>query len=69
MSKWLLPKPRGRMLVCTRCKEPMDVLEAAQGARTDDEHRHLDPETYVCGRCLTGTVLPVEEIEAELASA
>ena len=32
MSKWTLPKPRGRMLVCTRCGDDRDVMEAAQGA-------------------------------------
>lgn len=42
----------GRVLVCTRCNRSVDVLEAASGARTDEEHRHLDADTYTCGECL-----------------
>lgn len=44
----------GRVLVCQKCRRSVDVLEAAQGARTDEEHRHLDAESYVCGECLSG---------------
>ena len=67
MSKWTLPKPRGRMLVCTRCGDDRDVMEAAQGARTDEEHQYLDPATYVCGQCQSGGVVPIEQLEAEIA--
>lgn len=48
------PPVIGRVLVCTRCRRSVEVLEAAQGARTDEEHRHLDAESYVCGECLSG---------------
>jgi hypothetical protein len=43
---------RGRVLVCTRCRSSVEVLEAAHGARTDAEHRFIDPSRFVCGGCL-----------------
>lgn len=42
----------GRVLVCVRCRRTVDVLEAAAGARNDDEHRWINPSSYVCGCCL-----------------
>lgn len=41
-------------------------MEAAQGATTDEEHRFLDPATYVCGTCLeqSGDVRPIGEVAA-----
>lgn len=41
----------GRILVCTSCRAIVRVLEATVGARTSEEHQHLDPATYVCGAC------------------
>lgn len=41
-----------RPLACARCAETVDVFEANLGARTDDEHRFLDPATYICGQCM-----------------
>lgn len=40
-----------RTLRCTRCNVDVGVLEAAHGARTPEEHRFLDPDTYVCAGC------------------
>lgn len=48
----------GRLLVCTKCGAAVDVLEAAVGASTDDEHRWIDPAAFVCGGCLDGLPLP-----------
>lgn len=47
-----LPNVVGRQLTCTLCDAVVDVLEAAQGATTLGEHRHLDPANYACGECL-----------------
>lgn len=44
----------GRVLVCQQCRRSIDVLEAAQGARTDADHRHLDADDYRCGECMAG---------------
>lgn len=41
-----------RPLRCTHCDELVLVFEAAQGAKTEDEHRFLDPATFVCEACL-----------------
>lgn len=43
-----------RNLTCTRCGWLVAVFEATAGARTDAEHRFLDPAVYVCTSCLTG---------------
>lgn len=43
-----------RPLTCTDCGELVSVFEAATGARIEDDHRFLDPDAYVCGRCLFG---------------
>lgn len=40
-----------RVLVCTGCGVSIEVFEAAQGARSDAEHQHLDPSTFVGGVC------------------
>lgn len=70
IKRWSIPR-RGRWLVCTVCGESIDVLEAAQGARSDEEHRFLDPAKFRCGQCMekAGEVAGVETIETELASA
>lgn len=39
------------------------MLEAAQGARTEEEHRFLDADSYVCGDCLVAGGL-AQQIEA-----
>jgi hypothetical protein len=44
----------GRLMTCKSCGALVDVLEAAQGAQSEAEHRHLNPESYVCGDCLAG---------------
>jgi hypothetical protein len=54
----------GRVLVCTSCRSEVQVLEAATGARTEAEHRWIDPETFVCGGCLAVDDLPAEALEA-----
>lgn len=54
----------GRVLVCTSCRADVQVLEAAAGARSDDEHSWLDPEAFVCGGCLAADELPAEALEA-----
>lgn len=52
----------GRTLQCTRCHRTLDVLEAADGATTADEHRWIDPSDYLCGDCcLAGSI---EELTA-----
>lgn len=43
-----LPTALGRTFLCTVCRERVIVYEIP--------NRHLDPVTYVCGDCLTGTV-------------
>lgn len=43
----------GRLLVCTRCGDTIDVLEATLGGRTSEQHRHIEPSEYVCGDCMT----------------
>jgi hypothetical protein len=40
-----------RVLVCTRCRSEIEVFEATFGARTDSDHEHLDPTTYIGGVC------------------
>jgi hypothetical protein len=42
----------------------VQVLEAAAGARSEAEHRWLDPEAFVCGGCLAVDELPAEALEA-----
>jgi len=42
----------GRCLVCIECGAVVDVLEAWDGATSDDEHRWIDPALYTCGECL-----------------
>ena len=44
----------GRLMQCSECGAHVDVIEAAHGARSLAEHRFLDPESYVCGGCMTG---------------
>lgn len=41
-----------RLLTCTRCGALTGVFEAAWGARTEEDHRFLDPAVFVCGGCL-----------------
>lgn len=43
-----------RLLVCIDCGTPEIVFEAAEGARTPQEHQWLDPTTFKCWDCLGG---------------
>lgn len=51
--------PVGRLLACTRCHQTWDVLEAAQFARTPEEHEYIT--VFVCPDCLTPVVPPTEK--------
>lgn len=48
----------GRLLTCIGCRALVQVFEAAHGARSDDEHRYLDPDSYVCGDCCATVAVP-----------
>lgn len=41
-----------RVLVCANCFAHVEVFEAAQGARSAEDHLFLDPPTFVCGGCM-----------------
>lgn len=41
-----------RRLWCAHGLHWVTVVELAQGARTDDEHLHIDADTFKCGRCM-----------------
>ncbi len=41
-----------RNLTCQGCGTLVAVFEASLGARTEEDHRHLDVETYLCAACL-----------------
>jgi len=45
----------GRCLVCIECRAVVDVLEAWDGATTDEAHRWIVPAEYVCGACCEAT--------------
>lgn len=51
----------GRVMVCRRCWRSVDVIEAALGANTEEEHRWLDESAYVCGLCLDPEPLALGE--------
>ena len=40
-----------RVLACTRCGDLVVVFEAATGAKTEEEHRFLDPAEFTCLEC------------------
>lgn len=49
--------PIGRLMTCTRCGALWDVLEAAQGARTPQEHEWVDPATFECADCRCAQII------------
>jgi len=40
-----LPTRYGRVLTCTSCRQPVEVIEVPEG--------HIDADRYVCGDCST----------------
>ena len=57
----------GRCLVCIECRAVVDVLEAWDGATTDEAHRWIVPAEYVCGACCEATQATVTATKGELA--
>ena len=45
----------GRCLTCIECAAVVDVLEAWDGATSDEAHRWIVPAEYVCGTCCEAT--------------
>lgn len=61
----------GRVLECTTCGAHVRVYEATQGARSDQEHRWIDPDAYRCGDCIEEGVTVRRsraDIQAEVAA-
>lgn len=40
-----------RLLACTRCGTLCRLFEAVHGARTPEEHQHIDAAEFVCWEC------------------